>query len=164
VYFKRIIISLLLLLTYSLGFAHNFIPHQHNAETETHNHAHDDKNEHHHHNGINKLGVDHEHISHGNHFDDGFYDLLVCFLHDAEFHSDDSNNDYFIPTKTNNTSSEISLQLFAIVNTLFATTLETKEASSLDFLDIDLTSNYRSPSLVDFHLRGPPSEKWNFKS
>lgn len=154
--FKRIIISLLLLLTYSLGFAHNFIPHQHDSETETHDHAHDDKHEHHHHNGISKLAVDHEHISHGNHFDEGFYDLLVCFLHDADFHSDDCNNHYFIPTKTNNTSSERSLQLFAIVNTLFATTLETEEASSLNFLDAYLTSNYRSLSLVDSPLRGPP--------
>ena len=154
--FKRIIISLLLLLTYSLGFAHNFIPHQHNAETETYNHAHDDNHEHHHHNEIRKLAVDHEHISHGNYFDEGFYDLLVCFLHEVDFHSDDCNNHYFIPTKTNNASSERSLQLFAIVNTLFATTLETKEASSLDFLHIDLTSNYQSPSLVDSPLRGPP--------
>jgi hypothetical protein len=153
---KKIIISFLLLLTYSLGFAHNFIPHQHNSETETHSHAHDDKHEHHHHNKTTKLELDHEHISHGNHFDEGLYDLLVCFLHDTDFHTDDCNNHYFIPTKTNNTASDRSLQLFAIVNTLFATTFESEESPSIDFIELDATSKYRSPSIENSPLRGPP--------
>jgi len=156
VYLRRVIISFLLLLTYSLGFAHNFVPHQHGSQTEKHKHTHDDKHEHHHHNETNNLAIDHEHISHGNHFDEGFYDLLVCFLHDTDFHSDDCKSHYFIPAKSNNTLSERSLQLFAIVNTLFSTTLESEEASSIDFLDLDFTSDYRSPSLVDSPLRGPP--------
>ena len=152
---KRIIISIILLLTYSLGFAHNFIPHQHDSETETHNHVHDDKHEHHHHNKTNGLEVDHEHIPHGNHFDEGLYDLLVCFLHETDFHSDDCDNHYLTPTKANSRFSDRSLQLFAIVNTLFSTTLESEE-SSTDFIELDITSKYRSPSIENSPLRGPP--------
>lgn len=150
---KKIIISIILLLTYSLGFAHNFIPHQHDSQTETHSHAHEDDHEHHPHNSV--VDSDHEHISHGDHFDEGLYDLLVCFLHDADFHNDDCNNHYFISTKSNNSLTNKSQQL-ALVATLLALTIEFDQPRSTTNIVVDQATSYRSPSIADSPLRGPP--------
>jgi len=49
---KKAFISILLLLTYSLGFAHNFVPHNHSNETEEHAINHENEEHHHHHNSV----------------------------------------------------------------------------------------------------------------
>lgn len=154
--FKRIVISFFLLLTYSLGFAHNLIPHQHDSETEKHSHAHDNKHEHHHHSEPKKSKVEHEHISHGDHFDEGFYDLLVCFLHDADFHTDDCNTHYIAPTKTHRSLTNKS-QKTLFVATLLAVTIEVEQPELATYFNVNSIIFYHSHSIEDSPLRGPPS-------
>ncbi len=145
------------MLTYSLGFAHNFIPHHHDSETSVHEHSHEnDEHSHHHHNTKDQDHQDHEHISHGNHFDEGFYDLLICFLHDADHHEDECDNHYFIPAKNNNSITNQSQQL-KLVATLFALPIEFEEPELTAYLDVNSTVLYRCPSIEDSPLRGPPS-------
>jgi hypothetical protein len=151
---KRIIISFVLLLTYSLGFAHNIIPHQHDSETQTHKHSHSVEHTHSHHNATNEL--DHEHISHGDHFDEGFYDLLVCFLHETDFKTDDCNIYYMAPTKVNVASNNQTQQLLAVVSTLSSLVSDSENFPSEIFVDNDSTKEYLSPSIDDSPLRGPP--------
>lgn len=90
--FKKTIISLLLICSYSFGFAHNLIPHcttPHSLgnQIETGHHTHD----HHAHEEHHSNEKDHSHVKHGDHFDHGFLDYLVCLLEDV--HHDDSSCD-----------------------------------------------------------------------
>ncbi len=154
---KKIIISIILLLTYSLGFAHNFIPHHHDTETEIHKHSHEDEGHHHHHHGSEEKSHEgHEHISHGDHFDEGLYDLIVCFLHDANHHEDECDNHYFIPTKNSNRKTQNSQQL-KLVAVLFSLSVEITQPELTTNLDVNSSIAYRDPSMEDSPLRGPPS-------
>ena len=127
---KKLIISIVLLLTYSLGFAHNFIPHHHDAGTVNVEHSHEnDDHPHHHHNAKEQAHQEHQHISHGDHVDEGFYDFLICFLHDANHHQEECDNPYFIPVKSNNPTSNKSHQL-KIAVTLFALTVHSDQIGS----------------------------------
>jgi hypothetical protein len=153
---KRLIISIILLLTYSLGFAHNFLPHNHDSETAVHEHSHEEnEHSHHHHNAKEQTQQEHEHISHGDHFDEGFYDLLICFLHDADHHEDECDNHYFIPAKNNNPLTNQSEQL-KLVATIIGLTVKIEQTESAYYVDPNSTICYRSPSIEDSPLRGPP--------
>lgn len=83
---KRVFISLILILTYTVGFAHNLIPHHSDVHefgnhTEVaHNHAH------HVHDDINSLEEDHSHVEHGDHFDEGLLDYLICLFEGVHHH------------------------------------------------------------------------------
>ncbi len=157
---KKIIISIILLLSYSLGFAHNFIPHHHDVDTEAHEHVHanDNHNHHHHHGSEDKSHNDHKHISHGDHYDEGLYELIICFLHDANHHEDDCNNHYYISAKSNNSLSSKSQQL-KLVATLFALTIEVEQPELTSRFNVNSTTFYQSHSIEDSPLRGPPSQK-----
>ncbi|MDB4533628.1 hypothetical protein N9242_02065 [Vicingaceae bacterium] len=154
---KKLFISIILLLTYSLGFAHNFVPHNHDSETAVHEHSHEENgHSHHHHSTKEQAHQDHEHISHGDHFDEGFYDLLICFLHDADHHEDECDNHYFIPTKTNSSSTN-KLHQQKLVATLIALTVVLEKPELTYKLDVNSSIFYRSLSMEDSPLRGPPS-------
>ncbi len=95
----KIILSLFLLFTYSLGIAHNIIPHQHDDGS----HQHVSENHHNHgheHHSSNIAHTDHHHISHGDHFDENMYELLLCFLHQSENHENDCKKQHYTPSKT----------------------------------------------------------------
>ena len=152
---KRIIISFILLLTYSLGFAHNIIPHQHDSETHTHNHSHDNAHDHSHSNSL--AHNDHQHVSHGDHFDESLYDLLVCFLHETDFKTDECNIYYIAPPKTNASSKAQTQQLLAVISTLFELVSDSENTPSKHIVGNDSTKDYLSPSIANSPLRGPPS-------
>lgn len=84
--FKKAIISLILILSYTVGFAHNFIPHCSDVHTDEshskveHNHAHYT------HEGHDALEEDHSHVEHGDHFDQGLIDYLVCLFEGVQHH------------------------------------------------------------------------------
>lgn len=91
---NRLVISLLFILTYSLGFAHNFVPHcsdvhlnGHHSETE-HNHPH------HSHEEPNSIDGDHSHVEHGDHFDEDFLDYLVCLFEGNQHHDHSCDSQY----------------------------------------------------------------------
>ena len=148
------LISILLLLIYSLGFSHNIIPHQHGVEIEIHEHSHE-KNEHshHHHNSAKKIKTEHQHVAHGNHFDESLYDLLICFLHESH-QDDDCVTQYYISAKTNRTNIN-KLQVNKFITILFSIILENEDR---------LATGYQIYSNIDYHSqaievtspRGPP--------
>lgn len=91
---NRVVISLLFILTYSLGFAHNFVPHcsdvhlvDDHSELE-HNH------DHHTHDGQNSIDVDHSHVEHGDHFDEDFLDYLICLFEGNQHHDHSCDTQY----------------------------------------------------------------------
>jgi len=154
---KNIIISIILLLTYSLGFAHNFIPHNHDIGTEVHEHSHENE-EHKHHHHASEEKSHNDDISHGDHFDEGFYDLILCFLHDANHHEDECDNHYYIPAKSNNSLSKKSNQL-KLAATLLASTINIKQPELISNLDFNSNLFYHSHKIEGSPLRGPPSPK-----
>jgi len=151
---KKAIISILLLLTYSLGFGHNFIPHNHDTEKEEHVDSHE-KNGHHHHNNITHLNVTHKHISHGDHFDHGFYDLLVCFMHEAHQEESCKENLYF-PSKSSRFIVN-KLQTVKLIYLLISINLESTNSGLFSGVIVNSTLDYLTPNIESSPLRGPPS-------
>ena len=152
---KKVLISILLLITYSLGFSHNLIPHTHNVESEEHTIAHQ-KGEHHHHyhqNETRKQG--HEYITHGDHYDENIYDLLVCFLHNADEQKEMCSFELYIPSPSNRAlANKIEkVKLLAILAAL-STEIEQPKIIFSEFTYLKIKS---SPSPIENSpLRGPP--------
>ena len=86
VQFKKTIISLVLILSYTVGFAHNFIPHCSDVHTGENHSKVEHNHEHHNHDGHDSLIKDHSHVEHGDHFDEGLIDYLVCLLEGVQHH------------------------------------------------------------------------------
>ena len=86
VQFKKTIISLVLILSYTVGFAHNFIPHCSDVHTGENHSKVEHNHEHHSHDGHDSLIKDHSHVEHGDHFDEGLIDYLVCLLEGVQHH------------------------------------------------------------------------------
>ncbi len=155
---KRVFISIILLFAYSLGFAHNLIPHTHSHETKEEIVVHKESGHpHHHHNNLHqhKKHVDHEHISHGDHFDEGFYDLLICFLHTADNQAKDCDAHYYITTDHNRTlTNKQKIQLLATLVVLYSEPEEVVLFSELySFSELKIPP----PLITNSPLRGPPS-------
>lgn len=83
---KRVFISLILILTYTVGFAHNFIPHCTDAHTDEIHSESEHHHAHHTHDGHDSNEEDHSHVEHGDHFDDGLLDYLICLFEGAQHH------------------------------------------------------------------------------
>ena len=147
---------MLLLLTYSLGFAHNFIPHHHDVDTEVHEITHEKNGHHHHHHNTSKhLNSVNEHISHEDHYDEDLLDLLLCFLHKAEHHENDCKDQHFLPAKSN---TLITNKLYAneLIAVLFSLNTETEKNGSISSFTIDPEVSCLSLLIEDNSLRGPP--------
>ena len=89
------IISITLLFTYLLGYGHALTPHcEINCDgiEEKHEHNH----EHHQHDHDDLLIEDHEHVSHGDHFDEGWMDYLVCLFSDLEHHGSGCHAEHMV--------------------------------------------------------------------
>lgn len=154
---KRVFISVMLLLAYSLGFAHNLIPHTHINETAEEIVTHDENRHHHYHynNYHHKKHVNHEHILHGDHFDENLYDLLVCFLHTTDDkQAKDCNGQFYMPTTKKRIINNVpQVQLLAII------------ISIVPGLEITFTNEFYEwvetlhslPPINSTSLRGPPS-------
>ncbi len=86
VQFKKTIISLILILTYTVGFAHNFIPHRTDVHTDEIHSEVEHHHTHHTHEGHDSTEEDHSHVEHGDHFDQGLLDYLICLFEGAQHH------------------------------------------------------------------------------
>lgn len=148
---KRFISSLFLLLVYSLGFAHNLIPHCHDvneafADHSELGHHHHEHSEIHDHDGEN-----HEHVAHGSHVDEGLYDFLVCILFEME-HQEHGSVLHFLPTTIKVVNST---QPFLVVLSNLS------DVQEFDFIKptfkTTVTPGYFSPLIGALSLRGPPS-------
>ena len=151
---KRVVISCFLLFTYSLGFAHNLIPHceASNIEHQENSHHH---HEHHQHDSDDK-DIDHEDIVHNGHLDAGFYDYVLCFLSDTEHPIHDCNLNHYLPANTyDKVDTELSKAKFiAVLITVFSTT---EQDEALPKTRSEVASIYLSPPIGDSPHRGPPS-------
>ena len=110
---KSIFISTFLVFTYTLSFAHSLIPHC----SEPHQHENDANTHHHHSHEQEGAHEGHDHIQHLDHFDEGLYDLLICFLSDLDHEPDDGHHihlatDQNFKTLGNSTSAVLLICLF----------------------------------------------------
>jgi len=145
---KKIIISVSLLLVYSLGFAHNLIPHSHDVNEAFanhsvighHHHQHADEHEHH----------DHEHVSHGTHVDENLYDFLVCVLFEME-HEEHGCVFHQLPTTVKMVKKNQTDLVFSS-----NTTYNTPASLSKPTLSSVIVPGYFSPLISALSLRGPP--------
>jgi len=148
----KIIISLFLLLTYSLGIAHNIIPHQHDGAD--HQHVSEGHQEDGHHHLSNDSNTEHKHIPHGDHFDEDMYELLVCFLHQSESKENDCNKQHYTPAKTYRSLINKDSQLNAsLLDNLHRVELKETSLETINFTDQAFSLLLSSCST----LRGPPS-------
>ncbi|MCK5369947.1 MAG: hypothetical protein KAQ62_15410 [Cyclobacteriaceae bacterium] len=153
--FGKAVISFLLLLTYSFGFAHNLIPHY--QELDPHNYI-STINHHQHHQHVleEKISSDHKHISHDNHFDEGLFDLLVCFFSETEHPLSGCEIQHHLPPETIDVSTK-KLSKGNFVAILFAIILKAKQSEQNFICKTDSKAIYLSPLLEDSPYRGPPS-------
>lgn len=150
------VISVFLLLTYSLGFAHNLIPHcQELAIGEQQNISHH-HHEHHQHEPDVKLSSELDHIVHEGHFDENIYDLIACILSELEHPADDCHNSQYVPTKSNNDLTK-QLSKVKIVAILFSVLGFTNQSKSPSEYSCEVAVQYSSPPLDNSPNRGPPS-------
>lgn len=151
------IVSICLIMAYSLGLANNsFVNCFDNCLDEDHiqvehNHDHYELEE-------DFSESDHEHFEHDDHVDHGFLDFLTCLFSDLQ-HEHNAAENQVVETESRIINkivqfNEKELTPFAFQS--FVKTVEpnldSNKTSQFDFLE-----NYRSPELSASQLRGPPS-------
>lgn len=147
------ILSVFLLLTYLVGIGHEFLPHSHADEAgtkETHN-EHGHLHGHHYH--AEGDVVDHTHLAHQDHFDDGLFDLLICILSETD-HSDEDVH-YVLPIEVNqarNKDLNKAKLVAVLVSFIPFIELSTQTESCSGFIKDGLVLAYQTAS----PLRGPP--------
>lgn len=153
----KILISFFLLLTYSLGFAHEIIPHCHiESEIAFGNDNGEDSHHHHeHHSHETDDHLDHEHINHQDHLDDGFYDFVVCLLSESE-HSQSSTHHHYVPSNPNSISFK-GLDKIKNAVTLLAVVTSIKCDIQLTEFGKENEDFYLPPPILYAPHRGPPS-------
>lgn len=154
--FVKSIISLFLLLTYSIGFAHDLIPHCHVDEAmeymieehgEKHHHL-----EHHNHAKIEDL--DDDDVLHENHLDDSLFDYVVCLLSELQ-HNEDLAHQHYISATINN-DSEKGFAKTKLLAVLLITCFELTSDESFVPIDRYNESYSQLPFVVSPPHRGPP--------
>ena len=153
----RSVISLFLLLVYSISFAHDLIPHCHFDKMSEHIVAEQGESHHHHEHHTHEADeeTDHEHITHQNHLDDGLLDYVICLLSELEHPSEYAHRHYAPVISNDNFLKGLDKPKFvAILFTVFT-------APEIDMLPsryaTELAFTYHSPPLLNSPHRGPPS-------
>jgi len=156
---SKIFISLLLLLTYTFGFAHSAIPHVNgghaNLQSQTaavsnHSHAH-----HQHHEGETS-DSNHEHLSHDNHFDANISDYMLCVLNELEHKDANCNVLQYIPIKRSDKNLE-NLSKTAIIALVYSFIISF-EAPLTSASNYNYTADFfKAPVLKNSPSRGPPT-------
>lgn len=154
---RKNIISFLLIFAYSIGFAHEMIPHFHledgignhlEVSIETHHH--------HHHLGNHKQvnTNDGNNIVHEDHQDDSLYDYLVCLLSAANHTASYSSLDASFPSfEVDHFENQCNKNV--IVNSSFFVNEAEVSCLKVDFFTSD-ECDYLSPITESDPNRGPP--------
>jgi hypothetical protein len=158
--FGRIVISSLLLLTYSFGFTHNLVPHfqelnEGNFST-PHEKGHVHHHKHHQHIPNEDISSDHEHIFHEGHFDKGVYDLVLCFLNEMEHSGNECHIQHFFPVRIKDNQTEDLAKAKLLVEWFSAFADFYQRGSTIDF-GPNVSATLTSPPLEQSPHRGPPS-------
>ena len=149
---RKTLISFLLIFSYSIGFAHNAIPHCDEAHESDLHHTHEHNHQHH---SSDEVSSEHSHIAHNDHYDHGIIDLLICALESSNHDDGDCKTECYIPILDYNSiktvnSSEFSSDL-AINNNFFELSIETANYTTASIL------NSSKEYLLLYPDRGPPS-------
>ena len=142
---RKIFISIVLLFSYGLGFAHNLVPHSHEEE-DHHERCHQPVVVADHHD-------DHSHISHQGHIDEGFWGFMMCILVDLDHNE---ANLQFMMLKNLNWSAEplqIALHLTELIKIPEGSSII--PVLSMSYFDPG-DAHYSSPVVDHPVLRGPP--------
>ncbi len=156
--FNRIIISFILLLAYSTGFAHNLIPHcsgnvEHhissNTEDSHHHHSH------HQHDEDSFDEVEHNHITHKDHYDSNYFDFIVCLFNDVNHAGSDCSQEHCFLVSSESISVE---DLIKTNLNILLTTIQVVDSSEepTKCFEPEVSSKYLSPPRENTPHRGPP--------
>jgi len=152
----RSVISIFLLLSYSIGFAHGLVPHsQENAngvEPDTDNYDQFHQHKQHSHDQIAAIA----HFEHLDHCDDNMLDLLICLMDDTEHPCAEENAAFYTPSITGNTPSNkyVPVNIIAVLIAVFTDSGEDEDLVRSNF-GAHLTQLF--PPLFDAPFRGPPT-------
>ena len=150
---SKIVISILLLLTYSFGFAHNLVPHCNDSGEENHNHA--PSHNHHFHSEGEAIDSEHADIAHDDHFDEGINDFITCLVNESEISVDDCSIEHCFTVNFN----DFSFKDFSKIQTaiLFSTVLDLSVAYKLDSNYFEVVEEVLfTPLIENSPHRGPP--------
>ena len=154
---KKTILSILLLSVYTIGLAHNVIPHchhdkfraNHSAEhAAAHNHTHiplDAENP-----------TDHSLFLHNDHLDAGFLDFILCWLHETD-HPDSQTSDSFCLPQITGLNSGSWLLITSFKACFLANIEQANKKVQRYYIPEFLSDNISSLYAVTVLLRGPPS-------
>ena len=149
---RKTLISFLLIFSYSIGFAHNAIPH---CDEEHGNNVHHSHEQNHQHASSEELNSEHSHFAHNDHFDHGFIDLLICALESSSHHNGACESECYntitdySSIKTVNNSNHSSD--FISSNDIFESNITTVDYST------NILLNSSKEYLILYPYRGPPS-------
>lgn len=150
--YHKLIITILLLLTYSFGFAHNLVPHCNDFTEESHDHS--SNHNHHFHSEGEELHDDHIDIAHDDHFDGGLFDFITCLVHESELPEDECSVEHCFTINPSTSSLKINKIQTAIILFAVFQPIAQDEADFLSTSDVEI--KYLSPPLEDSPHRGPP--------
>lgn len=147
------LVSLLLLLIYSVGLSFVLMPHNHSVEQ--HNLTHSSDSIHHQHHQHEPGDADHQHVKHDNHFDHNFFDYVLCLLSDIE-HAAGADHQHLLVKKNTKKLLKISDKTSLTYS------------NHLDFFSNDFNkikskfgpkplSKYLTPPIYYRLVRGPPT-------
>ncbi len=156
---NKIAISLLLLFTYTFGFAHSVIPHLEGGHTNLHssnNKITIQSHVHHQHTPDEIKDSNHEHLSHNNHFDTNITDYVLCVLKTMEHKDANCNVQQYIPFKRSdkNLGNLNKTALTALLHIIF-TGIELPIKSITQYSNNVLL--FKTPPLLNSPNRGPPT-------
>lgn len=151
--FGKVVVSFLLLLTYSFGFMHNLIPHY--EELESHNYS-SANHQHHQHTLNDDVITNYDHILHDNHFDEDLLDLIICFFSETKHANIGCDIQHYLPGETIDISKK-ELTKVKLVAILFSFVLNAEQSEPVFIIETDLKAKYLSQALANSPYRGPPS-------
>ena len=152
--FNKALLSCLLVLTYSIGFTHNLVPHC-SGEVEHVDVSTESVHHHDHHEHNQNDASDHEHIVHKNHLDLNYLDLVLCLLEDVEQDASHCGQEhcFVLYSKILSLKDLPSTQLTYILCSFIQSTDVIDLQSQYD---LGICYCYQSPPIEKSPHRGPP--------
>ncbi len=148
---KNSILAYFLILSYTLSFAHNLIPHSDTLIDGQH--LHDLIHEHNHfHSDFHSHSTD-DHILHENHLDENVLDYLICIFSDLEHGESECAMEHETPSQEVNVSFLFVDVFYAVIN--FHDIDVILEQKNKEY-SISKEIIYSSPHYSTYKLRGPP--------
>ena len=155
---SKVVISILLLLTYSFGFAHNLVLHCHDTVEENHTHStHSTHSTHKHHQHIEgeEDNTEHDHISHSNHFDEGVYDFIICLVQETGGPESTCSIEHCFTINSNDFSLKNISKLQTVIVLYAVLNIEVQSNPISKYIK-NIGRTYSSPLINDSPHRGPP--------